>query len=68
MIDLSTRRGHLTGTNSVGRERTEITAEIPDQELLRYAVELRALTAGTGQFNRTYLRHEPVPSNAAVKV
>jgi elongation factor G len=68
MIDLSTRRGHLTGTNSVGQERTEITAEIPDQELLRYAIELRALTAGTGQFSRTYLRHEPVPSNAAVKV
>jgi elongation factor G len=68
MTDLSARRAHLTGTNSVGRERTEITAEIPDQELLRYAIELRALTAGTGQFSRTYLRHEPAPSNAAAKV
>jgi elongation factor G len=63
MTDLSTRRGHTTGTTSVADERTEITAEIPDAELLRYAIELRALTAGSGVFSRSYLRHEPVPSN-----
>jgi elongation factor G len=66
MTDLSSRRGHMTGTSSAGGDRTEITAEIPDAELLRYAIELRALTAGTGVFRRTYLRHEPVPSKAAV--
>src|SRR6478609_9044869 len=63
MSDLSGRRGRLTGTNSSGQGLTEISAEVPDQELLRYAVELRALTAGTGRFHRQYLRHEPVPSN-----
>jgi elongation factor G len=64
MTDLSTRRGHMTGTTSVGDERTEISAEIPDAELLRYAIELRALTAGSGRFTRDYVRHEPVPLNA----
>lgn len=63
MSDLSGRRGRLTGTNSSGEGLTEISAEVPDQELLRYAVELRALTAGTGRFRRHYLRHEPVPPN-----
>ena len=63
MSDLSTRRGRLTGTTSVDEERTEVSAEIPDAELLRYAIELRALTAGSGQFRRSYLRHEPVPPN-----
>ncbi|MCU1446097.1 elongation factor G-like protein EF-G2 [Cryobacterium sp.] len=63
MTDLSTRRGHTTGTTSVGEDRTEITAEIPDAELLRYAIELRALTAGSGMFSRSYLRHDPVPSS-----
>ncbi|MEC5184743.1 elongation factor G [Cryobacterium sp. MP_3.1] len=63
MTDLSTRRGHMTGTTSVGDERTEISAEIPDAELLRYAIELRALTAGSGLFSRSYLRHDPVPHN-----
>ncbi|TFD88551.1 elongation factor G-like protein EF-G2 [Cryobacterium lactosi] len=63
MTDLSTRRGHMTGTTAVADERTEISAEIPDAELLRYAIELRALTAGSGWFRRGYLRHEPVPAN-----
>ena len=73
MTDLSTRRGHMTGTTSVAEERvnpgaderTEINAEIPDAELLRYAIELRALTAGSGTFRRRYLRHEPVPAKVA---
>jgi elongation factor G len=66
MTDLSSRRGRMTGTSSAGGDRTEINAEIPDAELLRYAIELRALTAGTGDFRRSYLRHEPVPSKTAV--
>lgn len=65
MSDLSSRRGRLTGTTAADGEGTEISAEIPEQELLRYAVELRALTAGTGRFRRSYLRHEPVPPNMA---
>lgn len=63
MSDLSSRRGRLTGTTSVGDDTTEISAEVPDMELLRYAVELRSLTGGTGRFRRQYLRHEPVPPN-----
>ncbi|HEY8702618.1 MAG TPA: elongation factor G-like protein EF-G2 [Arthrobacter sp.] len=63
MSDLSSRRGRVTGTTSAGGERTEVIAEVPDGELLRYAVQLRALTAGTGRFRRRYLRHEPVPAS-----
>lgn len=65
MGDLSGRRGRLTGTTSSGSDLTDISAEVPDQELLKYAVELRALTAGTGRFRRRYLRHDPVPGNTA---
>lgn len=61
MSDLSGRRGRVTGTDAAPGEGAEISAEVPDQELLRYAVELRALTSGTGRFRRSYLRHEPVP-------
>lgn len=60
MSDLSARRGRLTGTVSAGGELTDISAEVPDAELLRYAVELRGLTGGTGTFRREYLRHDPV--------
>jgi elongation factor G len=65
MSDLSSRRARLTGTTSAGGGLTEITAEVPDQELLRYTIELRALTSGSGRFDRSYLRHEPVPAAAA---
>ncbi|KGJ71775.1 elongation factor G [Cryobacterium roopkundense] len=65
MIDLSTRRAHVTGTTSVSGERTEIRAEIPDAELVRYAIELRALTAGSGRFSRSSLRYDPVPGKAS---
>ena len=40
-------------------------AEVPDLELLRYAVVLRSLTAGTGSFTRRPLRHEPAPADRA---
>ena len=65
MSDLSSRRARLTGTTSAGGSLTEITAEVPDQELSRYTIELRALTSGSGRFTRSYLRHEPVPAAAA---
>lgn len=65
MSGLSARRARLTGTTATGGDITEISAEVPDQELLRYSIELRALTAGSGRFSRTYLRHEPVPASAA---
>jgi elongation factor G len=66
MSDLSSRRGRVTGTTSVGGESTEISAEVPEQELLRYAIVLRGLTAGSGRFRREYLRHEPLPPGISV--
>jgi elongation factor G len=67
MSDLSGRRGRVTGTESVGGERSRVSAEVPEIELVRYAVDLRALSAGTGRFTRTYLRHDPMPDHEATK-
>jgi elongation factor G len=69
MSDLSGRRGRVSGTEPVGSGgRTLIRAEVPETEVVRYAIDLRSLTHGTGTFTRTYLRHEPMPSNLAQKV
>jgi elongation factor G len=67
MSDLSGRRGRVTGTESIGNERSVVHAEVPETELTRYAVDLRSLTAGTGRFTRSYLRHEPMPDHEAQK-
>ena len=67
MSDLSGRRGRVTGTESIGGERSVVNAEVPEIELLRYAVDLRSITAGTGRFTRRYLRHDPMPEHEARK-
>ena len=68
LSDLSGRRGRVTGTEPVGNERSKVSAEVPESELMRYAVDLRSITAGTGRFARTYLRHDPMPEHEASHV
>jgi elongation factor G len=68
MGDLSSRRGRVTGTASVGAGRTEVTAEVPAIELTSYATVLRSLAHGTGTFSRGYVRHAPMPQHQAEKV
>ena len=70
MSDLSSRRGRVLGSepDGNGRERTVVRAEIPATELVRYAVELRAMTSGSGTFSRTFCRHDPMPAHLADQV
>ncbi|MET7418382.1 elongation factor G-like protein EF-G2 [Dactylosporangium sp. NPDC005555] len=67
MSDLSGRRGRVLGNepDPAGHERTMVRAEVPATELVRYAVELRAMTSGSGTFTRTFARHDPMPSHLA---
>jgi len=70
MSDISSRRGRVLGTepDPTTVERTVIQAEIPASELLRYTVELRAMTSGTGSFTRSFARYEPMPPHLAEQV
>jgi elongation factor G len=76
MSDLSSRRGRVLGTEPVGDGlrgggsggRTLVRAEVPEVEIVRYAVDLRSLTHGTGRFSRAYARHEPMPPAVAARL
>jgi elongation factor G len=73
MGDLSSRRGHVVGTEPVGGGssdggRTLVRAEVPQLEIVRYAIDLRSMSHGTGTFTRTYARHDPMPPQVATKV
>ena len=68
MSDLATRRGRVTGTESVGSGRSLVKADVPQVEITRYAVDLRSLSHGTATFSRTYARHDPMPSQLATKL
>lgn len=66
MSDLSGRRGRPLGTEAdENGDHSLVRAEVPATELIRYAVELRALSSGSGTFTRTYARHEPMPAHLA---
>jgi elongation factor G len=68
MSDLSSRRARLLGTDKVGDDRTVINAEVPQTELVRYAVDLRSSTHGAGSFTRTFGHYEPMPEEVARNV
>ncbi|MGI8723080.1 MAG: elongation factor G-like protein EF-G2 [Geodermatophilaceae bacterium] len=68
MSDLSSRRGHVTGTEATGAEHTVVRAEIPEASLIRYAIDLRSFTGGTGRFTRSFLRYDPMPDAAAAEI
>ncbi|KIR66072.1 elongation factor G-like protein EF-G2 [Micromonospora haikouensis] len=61
--DLAGRRGRVLGTepDPDAEGQTLVRAEVPAVELLRYAVELRSLTSGTGTFRRRFARYDPAP-------
>jgi elongation factor G len=60
--DLSARRGRVLGTDAAGPGRTVVRAEVPCVELLRYAVDLRATSAGSATFTRRFARYDAAPT------
>ena len=68
MGDLSGRRGRVLGSEPVGDDRTLVRAEVPQVEITRYAIDLRAASHGAASFTRSFARYEPMPENAAQKL
>jgi elongation factor G len=68
MSDLAGRRGRVLGTTSGDDDRTVVNAELPQVELIRYAIDLRSLSHGAGSFTRSFARYEPMPESAAAKL
>jgi elongation factor G len=66
MSDLSGRRGRVLGSEPVG-DRTLVRAEVPQTEVVRYAVDLRSFSHGAATFTRRFARYEPMPDNIASK-
>lgn len=68
MSDLSGRRGRVLGSEPVGSDRTVVRAEVPQIEITRYAIDLRASSHGVASFTRTFVRYEPMPEHVATRV
>ena len=68
MSDLATRRGQVTGTESVAGGRTLVSALVPEIEVTRYAIDIRSITHGTGQYTRSSAGYAAMPPMQAKKV
>ncbi|MDR1867004.1 MAG: elongation factor G [Treponema sp.] len=64
MSDLSSKRGRILGQSSVGSFE-EIRAEVPQAELLRYSIDLRSITSGTGSFSVEFSHYAPISGRIA---
>jgi len=67
MSDLSSKRGKILGQDSTGGI-AEIRAEVPHMELLRYSIDLRSITSGTGSFNVVFSHYAPISGRIADEV
>jgi elongation factor G len=67
MGDLNGRRGRVLGMDSEGKYQV-IKAQVPMSEVLKYALDLNAMTAGRGSFRMEESHYEELPANLAEKV
>jgi elongation factor G len=66
--DLSSRRGHITGTNPRPGNTASITGEVPLAEITDYASRLKSLTGGQGAYSIEFVRHAQVPPQVQQKL
>ena len=65
--DLSTKRGRVSGMIPE-RGNNIIEAQVPYAELLDYAIDLRSITQGRGNFIMEFNHYEEVPAHVTQKV
>ncbi len=66
--DLSSRRGHITGTNPRSGNTASITGEVPLAEIADYASRLKSMTGGQGAYSIEFARYAQVPPQVQQKL
>lgn len=64
MAGIMKRRGSITKTETRG-DLFCLRADVPLREMFGYAMELRGLTSGEGEFSMEYKKHTPMPPQDA---
>ncbi len=68
LSDLNSRRAKVQEVIDKEDETTLVIAHIPESETLDYVTKLKALTQGSGYFNREFIDYEEVPELMKTKV
>ena len=67
MGDISSRRGRILGTETVGK-MTVVKAQAPLSEVQTYATDLRSMTSDRGSFTMEHSHYEELPPQLAEKL
>ena len=65
--DINTKRGHVLGM-APQENGTNIQAQAPYAELLRYTIDVRSITQGRGTFSMEFSHYEEVPAHISQKI
>jgi elongation factor G len=69
MGDMNKRRGRVHGMTPTDDGSFQvINCEVPESEIVSYAIDLKAMTQGSGQFTREFLRYDEVPQHLIPKI
>ena len=66
--DLNAKRGRIQGMTPQGDGTTQVEAEAPQAELLRYATDLRSITQGQATFTMEFDHYDQVPGHLVDRV
>ncbi len=61
--DLSSRRGHVTGTGEKAHGMAVVSGEVPLAEIADYQSRLKSLTGGQGSYTIEFSRYAAVPAH-----
>jgi elongation factor G len=65
---LSSKRGQIQGTESLGNGITRVNALVPLAELFGYTSELRSITSGRGIPNVEFFKYDEAPRSVVEKI
>jgi elongation factor G len=68
MSDINTKRGRVLGMAPIGDGLQQITANVPQAEMLHYTSDLRSITQGRGSFTMEFYQYEEVPPNVQQEI
>lgn len=66
--DLNSKRGKIMGMEETVKGKQMIKAKIPQAEIFKYAIDLRSMTQGRGNFSLKFSHYEEVPANIAQEI
>jgi elongation factor G len=66
--DVNKRRGRVLGMEPADLGYQKVVAEVPEAEIIKYTIDLKAMTQGSGTFAREFVRYEEVPGNLIPKI